>query len=63
VESHLNQSIAFKIRKVGRYVTLFGPSRTLVKIKGQYHLNRTQGLDSPVWNNSASTSPDWSPRH
>ena len=40
MESHLNQSIAFKIRKVGRYVTLFGPSRTLVKIKGQYHLDR-----------------------
>jgi predicted dehydrogenase len=58
VESHLNQSIAFKIRKVGRYVTLFGPSRTLVKIKGQYHLNRTQGLDTPVWNNPGCASPD-----
>jgi hypothetical protein len=34
VELHLNQSIAFKIRKVGRYLALFGPSRTLVKIKG-----------------------------
>ena len=58
MESHLEKSLAFKIRKVGRYVTLFGPSRTLVKIRGQYHLDRTRGFDAPVWNNPACTSPD-----
>jgi predicted dehydrogenase len=58
VESHLKKSIAFKIRKVGRYVTLFGPSRTLVKIRGQYHLARKPGFDTPIWNNPACTSPD-----
>ena len=58
MESHLSQSIAFKIRKVGRYATVFGPSRTLVKIRGQYHLGRKQGFDTPVWNNPACTSPD-----
>ena len=58
MESHLSQSIVFKIRKVGRYITLFGPLRTLVKIRGQYHLNRNQGFDTPVWNNPACASPD-----
>ena len=58
MESHLDQSIAFKVRKVVRYVTLFGPARTLVKIRGQYHLGRKQGFDSPVWKNPACRSPD-----
>jgi predicted dehydrogenase len=58
VESHLDQSIGFKIRKVARYVTLFGPARTLVKVRGQYHLNRKQGFDGPVWKNPACHSPD-----
>lgn len=62
MESHLDQSIAFKIRKVARYITLFGPSRTLVKVKGQYHLSRKQGFEGPVWNNPACTSPDDSDR-
>jgi predicted dehydrogenase len=58
VESHLDQSIAFKMRKVARYVTLFGPARTLVKVRGQNHLNRKQGFDGPVWKNPACRSPD-----
>lgn len=33
--------LIFKIRKALRYVRLYGPSRTIVKIKGQYHMNRT----------------------
>lgn len=58
MESHLDQSIAFKIRKVARYVTLFGPARTLVKVRGQYHLGRTGELDGSLWNNPACKSPD-----
>lgn len=53
--SHLTQSIAFKLRKVSRYATLFGPARTLVKIRGQYHLAREQGFKG-IWNNPACTS-------
>jgi predicted dehydrogenase len=32
--------IGFKIRKAARYVRLYGLSRTLVKIRGQYHMKR-----------------------
>jgi predicted dehydrogenase len=30
----------FRLRKAARYVRLYGPSRTLVKIRSQYHMNR-----------------------
>jgi predicted dehydrogenase len=33
-------NLAFKIKKFVRYIALYGPSRTLVKVKGQYHVNR-----------------------
>src|SRR5215212_6209317 len=31
----------FKVRKAARYVRLYGIRRTLIKIKGQYHGNKT----------------------
>lgn len=34
------QSLSFKIKKVGRYLMLYGPRRTWVKIQGQYHMRR-----------------------
>lgn len=34
------QSLAFKIRKALRYLRLYGLRRTLVKIRGQYHMKR-----------------------
>lgn len=30
----------FRLRKTWRYVTMYGPSRTLVKVRGQYHMKR-----------------------
>lgn len=30
--------VAFQVRKVARYVRLYGPRRTLVKVQGQYHM-------------------------
>jgi len=34
--------LGFRIRKVARYTALYGPRRTLVKVRGQYHM-RSQG--------------------
>lgn len=38
---YTRQPLSFKIRKAARYVRLYGLRRTLIKIKGQYHGNRT----------------------
>jgi len=53
----------FKIRKAVRYVRLFGVQRTLVKIKGQYHVKATNGFDGPRWMNSACRDPEASERN
>jgi len=37
---YITQSLSFKIKKALRYLRLDGPSRTLIKIKGQYHMKR-----------------------
>lgn len=36
-------SLSFRVRKVLRYLRLHGPSRTAVKIRGQYHMGREYG--------------------
>jgi predicted dehydrogenase len=41
----------FKARKAARYVWLYGLSRTLVKIKGQYHSKAKDGFDGQRWVN------------
>ncbi len=38
---YTTQSLAFKIRKVLRYVRLYGPARTRAKVQGQLHMKRT----------------------
>lgn len=38
---YTRQPLHFKIRKAARYVRLYGLRRTLIKIKGQYHGNKT----------------------
>ena len=37
---YTTQNISFKIKKAIRYVRLYGLGRTLVKIKGQYHMKK-----------------------
>ena len=37
---YTTQSLAFKIKKTLRYIRLYGVRRTLVKIKGQYHMKK-----------------------
>jgi len=38
--NYLQQSFSFKIRKAVRYTFMYGPSRTHVKIRSQYHMSR-----------------------
>lgn len=38
---YTKQPILFKVRKAARYVRLYGIRRTLIKVKGQYHAQRT----------------------
>lgn len=37
---YTTQSTVFKLKKAWRYVRLYGPARTLIKIKGQYHMKK-----------------------
>jgi predicted dehydrogenase len=37
---YTRQPFFFTVRKAARYVRLYGPRRTLIKIKGQYHVKR-----------------------
>lgn len=53
----------FKARKAARYVRLYGLTRTLIKIKGQYHMKSTQGFDELRWVNSGCKSPGAPGRH
>lgn len=34
IESYMNRPIVFKLRKVARYIELYGISRTLAKVRG-----------------------------
>jgi predicted dehydrogenase len=38
---YLKQSFGFKVKKVLRYLRLYGPSRTYMKVLGQKHMHRT----------------------
>ena len=48
----------FKVKKLARYVRLFGIPRTLEKIRGQYHLKASEGFDTPRWVNPSCPEPD-----
>src|SRR5687767_2258425 len=37
---YTTEKLTFRLRKALRYVRLFGPQRTLIKVKGQYHMKR-----------------------
>ncbi len=52
----------FKVRKAVRYIGLYGLSRTLVKIKGQYHIKAAAGFNGTRWVNPGCKDPDSSSR-
>lgn len=57
MSSHLQQPFTYKVRKVLRYVMLYGPARTLMKIRGQFHMRRTSSFEGDVFLNKKHSSP------
>jgi hypothetical protein len=37
---YTKQPLAFKLRKALRYARLYGPGRTWMKVRGQYHMQK-----------------------
>lgn len=54
---YTSEKLSFQIKKVIRYVQLYGVRRTLIKIKGRYHSKRTGGFEGLRWVNPACKSP------
>ncbi len=48
---YLKQSFAFKVKKVLRYLAMYGPRRTYMKILGQKHMRRTYTVLPPQLGN------------
>jgi predicted dehydrogenase len=61
-ESYMERSLGYKLRKVMRYIELYGPARTLVKVRSQYHMNAKEGFATTRWDNQACASPN-NPQH
>lgn len=57
-KAYIERPLAFKLRKVTRYVELYGISRTLAKVRGQYHMASKEGFDGSRWDNPACHDPD-----
>ncbi|MDB5618898.1 Gfo/Idh/MocA family oxidoreductase [Tardiphaga sp.] len=55
---HNKTSVAFKVRKLVRYATLFGPITTFVKAKAQLHSGKTLGFEGDVWRNPKCSNPE-----
>ena len=56
--NYVESGLLFKLRKVARYVRLYGLSRTWIKVRGQYHMRRTETFADDVWRNPACKTPD-----
>lgn len=56
--SYLNRSLTFKVRKILRYSALDGVSKTLGKVRAQYHMARTETFDTELWVNPTCRSPE-----
>jgi predicted dehydrogenase len=50
--------LRFKARKAARYVALYGLSRTLIKIRGQYHMKAKDAFSGPRWVNPGCSNPN-----
>ncbi len=45
---YIKQSFAFRIKKVLRYLRLYGLRRTLVKVRSHYHMKKQFDLLPPA---------------
>ena len=48
---YINAPLFFKIRKVLRYIKVYGFNRTYIKIKSQLHMAKTEDFEGDVWTN------------
>lgn len=55
---HAKADWLFKVKKVLRYFRLYGISRTLIKIRGQYHLKNNATFSGAKWTNPTCRNPD-----
>jgi predicted dehydrogenase len=56
-EDYAQTGWQFKVKKVVRYVRLYGLFRTYAKIKGQFHMNATEAFKETKWINKACANP------
>jgi len=63
IGDYTQAAFLFKARKAARYLRLYGLKRTLVKIKGQYHMKADDEFDGLRWVNPRCKSPDAPVRH
>jgi len=55
--SYLSEPASFKIKKVLRYIELYGIRRTLEKVRGQFHMKAIDDLQGDVWVNTKRRDP------
>lgn len=52
-QDYTTYPLTYRVRKAARYARLYGPARTLTKIRGQYHMRNAGGPLASDWVNSA----------
>jgi predicted dehydrogenase len=60
---YTHAKLLFKVRKAARYVSLYGLSKTLCKIRGQYHMKAKRDFAGSRWHNPACRVPDAADRN
>lgn len=48
---YTKEPLGFKLRKVFRYIRMYGPSRTIIKVKSQLHMKNSLEFDGEQWLN------------
>lgn len=56
--SYLDAPLGYKIKKVARYVSLYGIARTAIKIRGQFHMRRSLPMEGTLWRNPSCRQPE-----
>lgn len=56
--NYINAGALFKVRKAARYFRLYGLTRTIVKIRAQYHMKAEDGFEGGRWSNPACSVPN-----
>lgn len=62
-ENYISKPLLYKLRKVWRYTKLYGPLRTLEKVRGQLHMAKTDGFNNARWENQKCKISNFSQRN